>query len=50
MINYQIRIVRLSQMFVDADTIAEIQLEGVMLFVVCSLLTVLLRVISCDID
>jgi hypothetical protein len=36
-INNQINIVRLSQMFVDADTIADIQLEGVMLFLVLHL-------------
>jgi hypothetical protein len=37
-INYQIRIVRLSQMIVDADTIADIQLEAVMLFAVSTTL------------
>jgi hypothetical protein len=33
-LNRQISIVRLSQMFVDSDTIADIQLEGAMLFLV----------------
>ena len=33
-LNSQISIVRLSQMFVDSDTIADIQLEGAMLFLV----------------
>jgi hypothetical protein len=41
-INYQIRIVRLSQMIVDSDTIADIQLEGVMLFAVFLLLHLVL--------
>ncbi len=57
MINYQIRIVRLSQMIVDSDTIADIQLEAVMLFAVlfllahvvdASLLIVLVGVFAAD--
>ena len=46
-INRQITIVRLSQMFVDADTIADIQLEGVMLFLVLRLPLAALNALCC---
>ncbi len=46
-INHQINIVRLSQMFVDADTIADIQLEGVMLFLVFHLPLAVLNALCC---